>query len=281
MRDRKRSSSNVVYCFAILSSAYSLNAQDPNLDSLNLFETKIRPVLAARCYGCHSAKAVKVQGGLLLDSQGGLKRGGNSGVAIAPGDPDKSLLLRALRYQDKNLQMPPGKPLPVEVVRDFENWIRSGGAMPADSVKPIDQRTKFWSFQPPKDHLPPEVKQKGWARSDIDRFILAKLEEKGLRPSEPADARTLIRRAYFDLIGLPPTAEESEAFAADKSPDAYSRLIDRLLASPVMGRGGGGSGSMWRDIPMRATLANVLLIRIRTVTGSSGRSMKTCPTTSS
>ena len=256
MPDRNRSVSSAVFGLAVLLFAASLRAQDSGIDNLRFFEDKIRPVLATRCYVCHSVKAVKVQGGLLLDSQAGLKRGGNSGQAIAPGDPDKSLLVRALRYQDKDLQMPPGKPLPVEVVADFETWIRAGAVMPDDAVavKPADPRKQFWSFQPPKDHAPPEVKRTDWARSDIDRFVLARLEQKGLAPSAPADARTLIRRAYFDLIGLPPTAEESDAFAADRSPDAYSKLIDRLLASP---RYGERWGRHWLDVARYSDARNV------------------------
>src|SRR5438045_6774269 len=140
MRDRNYSPSSAVFCFTIL--LLPLAAQDSNSDSLNLFETKIRPVLATRCYGCHSAKAAKLRGGLLLDSQAGVKRGGNSGPVIAPGVPEKSQMMRALRYQDKDLRMPPGKPLPADVVADFENWIRSGAAMPADviAVMPTDER---------------------------------------------------------------------------------------------------------------------------------------------
>src|SRR5260370_41960871 len=126
MLDRGRHLSSTLVCRAIPLLAAPLGAQDSNSESLSLFETKIRPVLAARCYVCHSAKAAKVQGGLLLASQAGVKRGGSSGAAVVPGDPDKSLLVHALRYQDKNLQMPAGKPLPVEVAADVDNWIRSG-----------------------------------------------------------------------------------------------------------------------------------------------------------
>ncbi len=256
MHDLDRSLPGGVFCLAILFLAVPLGAQNSDSDNQNLFETKIRPVLALRCYACHSAKAAKVQGGLLLDSQAGLKRGGNSGAVIEAGDPDKSLLVRALRYQDKNLQMPPGKPLPGAVVADFENWIRLGAAMPADAIaiKPLDERKQFWSFQPPKDHVPPDVKQKDWVRNDVDHFILAKLEQKGLGPSAPADARTLIRRAYFDLTGLAPTAEESDAFAADKSLDAYARLVDRLLASP---RYGERWGRFWLDVARYSDARNV------------------------
>src|ERR1700689_5032179 len=147
MLDRNRSLSSAVFGLAVLLFAASLRAQDPGIDDLKFFENKIRPVLATRCYVCHSVKAAKVQGGLLLDSQAGLKHGGNSGQVIAPGDPDKSLLVRALRYQDKDLQMPPGKALPAEEVADFEAWIRAGAAMPDDAiaVKPVDKRKLFWS----------------------------------------------------------------------------------------------------------------------------------------
>jgi hypothetical protein len=142
MRAGNRSLSNIAFSLAGLVVAAPLLSQQLNPDSLHLFETKIRPVLATRCYGCHSAKAAKPQAGLLLDSQAGWKRGGASGAVIEPGDPDKSLLVRALRYRDKDLMMPPGGALPGEVVADFEDWIRLGAAMPADRIaaKPIDKR---------------------------------------------------------------------------------------------------------------------------------------------
>jgi len=253
MRDGNRSA---ILFLAILGHAVALRAQVPDPESLNLFESKIRPVLAERCYGCHSAKAAKVQGGLLLDSNAGVKRGGNSGPAIEPGDPAKSLLVRALHYKDKELRMPPGKPLPDPTVADFENWIRSGAAMPPDGIaaKPPDQRRQFWSFQPPKDHPASTVKQSSWPQNAIDNFILAKLEEKGLTPSASADKRTLLRRAYYDLIGLPPTAEEADAFVNDRSPDAYARLIDHLLASP---RYGERWGRFWLDVARYSDARNV------------------------
>jgi len=256
MRDRSRTVAFAVFLLAILRTAGPLCAQDPSTESLNLFESKIRPVLAARCYGCHSAKAAKVQGGLLLDSGAGMKHGGNSGPIIEPGDPNKSLLVRALHYQDKELQMPPGRPLPGEVITNFENWIRSGAAMPPDSLasKLVDQRRQFWSFQSPKDHTAPSIKKKTWPHNEIDNFILTKLEEKGLAPSAPADRRTLLRRAFFDLTGLPPTAEESDAFEADKSPDSYTRLIDRLLASP---RYGERWGRFWLDVARYSDARNL------------------------
>ncbi len=218
-------------------------------DGVHLFETKIRPVLATRCYACHSAKAAKPQGGLLLDSQAGVKRGGNSG-------PLADVILRALRYQDKDLRMPPGKPLPAEVVADFEAWVREGLPMPADTTgaRPTTSPREFWSFQKPKLPAIPNVHYGAWANNDIDRFILAKLEAKGLAPSTQADRRTLIRRAYYDLTGLPPTAEEIEKFVSDPAPDAYPRLIDRLLASP---RYGERWGRYWLDVARYSDARNV------------------------
>jgi Protein of unknown function (DUF1553)/Protein of unknown function (DUF1549)/Planctomycete cytochrome C len=256
VRDRDRWLSTAFFCSALSGLAAPLGAQDAKTGRLTFFENRIRPVLAEHCYACHSSEAVKLQGGLSLDSHAGLQRGGNSGAVIAPGVPETSLLVRALRYQDKDLKMPPGKPLSSEIVLDFEHWIRSGAVMPDDvaAVTPVDARKRFWSFQPPKDYAPPEVKRKEWVNNDIDRFVLAKLEQKGLAPSASADARTLIRRAYFDLTGLPPTAEESDAFAADKSPDAYARLVDRLLASP---RYGERWGRFWLDVARYSDARNV------------------------
>jgi len=214
----------------------------------DLFETKIRPVLAAQCYPCHSSAIGKPQGGLLLDSAEGIQRGGNSGAIMQAGNPDGSLLIHALRYQDKELRMPPGKALPAETVAGFEEWIRAGAVLPKDGRPTGAAGTKsrdFWSFQRPVAHLAPTVKQSGWARNDVDRFILAKLEEKGLHPSAEADRRTLIRRVSIDLTGLPATAEAADAFVADRRPDAYERLVDRLLASPHYGE---RWGRFWLDV---------------------------------
>jgi len=197
-------------------------AAPPDSAASEQFENKIRPVLATRCYGCHSSQAPKPQGGLLLDSAAGIRQGGNSGPVIDTAEPDKSTLLRAISYKDKALQMPPGKALAPEIVADFEAWIRAGAPLPADSVvataKPKSK--DFWSFRQPEKHAPPSVKNTAWPQSDIDRFILAKLEQRGIQPSPRADKRTLIRRATYDLTGLPPTAKEIEAFEADNSADA-------------------------------------------------------------
>jgi hypothetical protein len=212
---------------------------------LEFFEKKIRPVLESSCYMCHSASSRKPQGGLLLDSREGMLKGGNSGqAAITPGDPDRSPLIKAIRYSDPKLQMPPAGQLTAEQIRDFEAWVRMGAPDPrgqsaaaraAWQPDDLSEARKFWSFQPIKNSPLPSVNNRAWVRSPLDRFILAKLEQKGLKPVGDADKRTLIRRATFDLTGLPPTPEEVDAFLEDASPDAFAKIIDRLLASPHYG----------------------------------------------
>jgi mono/diheme cytochrome c family protein len=225
-------------------------AQGASSEQAQFFEQKIRPVLAERCYACHGARASKVQGGLLLDTAEGLRKGGNSGPAVAPGNPDASLLIRAIRYSAKELQMPPGGALPPAQIADFEQWVKAGapdpreGALPAKSAATSKARS-FWSFQRPKEPDIPEVRLKDWVRTPVDAFILARLEAKGLQPSPPADKRTLIRRATYDLIGLPPTPAEIDDFLADTSPAAFERVVDRLLASPHYGE---RWGRHWLDV---------------------------------
>jgi hypothetical protein len=209
---------------------------------VEFFEQKVRPVLVDTCYKCHSASADKVKGGLLLDTRDGLLKGGDSGAAIAPGDPEKSLLIKAVRYTDENLQMPPkNKKLSAEQISALEQWVKMGAPDPRTNASvfaatwSVDQAKKHWAFQPVRSPEPPKVKETKWIGSPIDNFVLAKLKAKGLTPSSRADKRTLIRRATYDLTGLPPTAEEVEAFVADKSPDPFAKVIDRLLASPRYG----------------------------------------------
>jgi Protein of unknown function (DUF1553)/Protein of unknown function (DUF1549)/Planctomycete cytochrome C len=207
------------------------------------FEKKVRPLLVERCHGCHSAAAKKLRGGLRLDSRAGVLKGGDSGPAVVPGQPDKSRLIEAVRYRNESLQMPPSGKLPQQEVAILEEWVRRGAPFPgpaeaADSKPPamnLAEGRKFWSFQPPHVAPLPPTRDGTWPQRRIDAFILPELEKRGLSASPAATRRTLIRRATFDLIGLPPTPEEVEAFVNDNSPDAYERLIDRLLASPLYG----------------------------------------------
>jgi hypothetical protein len=226
----------------------------PDLDSaeeIATFERKIRPLFAAHCYSCHSAKAAKLRGGLRLDTREGILAGGNSGPVIMPGDPDRSRLIRAVRYADPDLRMPPKKELAREQVADLETWVKRGAALPnTEAARGRPPGTggpprSHWAFEPPKEPRLPTVKQRDWARSPIDLFILAKLEEKGLHAAAPADRRTLLRRATYDLLGLPPTPEEVDAFLADASPDAFARVVDRLLASSGYGE---RWGRHWLDL---------------------------------
>ena len=241
----------------LVTSSFLLAAAAPSPDAagVDFFEAKIRPVLATRCFVCHSSQSPKVQGGLQLDTRAAVEKGGNSGVVIVPGDPEKSLLIRAIRQTDKDLKMPPGKPLAAEIIADFETWVKMGAPQPADPKLSVGaQKPKLWSLVPPRDHEPPQVKDRGWAKSSIDAFILSKLEEKGLQPSPPADRRTLIRRVTYDLTGLPPTPAEVDTFVADKSPDSYSRLVDRLLDSPHYGE---RWGRYWLDVARYSDSRNV------------------------
>jgi len=230
------------------------------------FETKVRPVLVERCYSCHSSASQPVQGGLKLDSREALLRGGVRGSALVPGDPDRSSLIRALSHADKSLQMPPGGKLKGPEIAALTAWVRMGAPWPAaGAVAPVSKPAaeKFWAWIPPKPPALPRVKNAAWAQNPVDRFILAGLEAKGLAPAPPADRRTLIRRATFDLTGLPPTPAEIADFEREceaeggrgpgaggqgaelPAPKAYARLIDRLLASTAYGE---RWGRHWLDV---------------------------------
>ncbi len=216
----------------LLTVSLSTFAQDARLEH---FERNVRPVFAANCYACHSKSAATPQGGLSLDSSTAIQRGGNSGALLQAGDPSRSLLLRALRHTDKSLKMPPGKPLPAESIAAIEQWIRDGAVLPPDTAPAAQKRPALWSLKKPQASPPPAVKNEAWVRNDIDRFILATLEAKTLKPSAEANKETLIRRVTFDLTGLPPTASEVERFLADRSSNAYENLVNRLLDSPQYG----------------------------------------------
>jgi len=241
---------------AALGLPASVGAQSPT----DFFETRVRPVLADNCYACHARLR---SGGLRVDSRGALLEGGDSGPAIVPGDPDGSLLVRAVRHEIEGGEMPRyADPLTARDVEGLVEWIRMGAPWPeaapavgtasADLARPATPRREvtaaerdFWSFRPLAAPAVPEPARTGWARNDIDRFVLAGLEEKGLVPLGPADRRQLVRRATFDLTGLPPTPSEIDAFLADESPDAFEQVVDRLLASPHYGE---RWGRRWLDV---------------------------------
>ena len=226
-------------------------------EALEFFETKIRPVLASECYQCHDAK--KTKGGLRLDYLDGWKKGGDSGDAIIPGDAKKSLFIQSIRHEDPDLKMPDKSPkLDDRIIADFEKWVNMGAPDPRDqppdpNAKPawkdlLATRRLWWSLQPVTKPELPAVKNAAWSANPIDRFLLAKLEARGLAPAEPADPRTLIRRLTFTLIGLPPTPEEVEAFVAEFTQDRSSAIdhaTTRLLASPHFGE---HWGRHWLDL---------------------------------
>ncbi len=243
--------------FLLALAAYAsgrMNAQSAQSVGDEFFEKKIRPVLAANCYACHSSKLKSPLGGLVLDTRSGLRKGGDSGAVIVPGKPAESLLLRAMRYNDPRLKMPPTSKLSDAVIADFDQWIAAGAPDPRIETVPVaakprgidfDKGRQWWAFQPVREQTVPDLKQTDWPRTKVDRFILAKLEQNKLRPSAEADPRTLILRATLDLTGLKPSYEEVESFANDKDPRAYEKLIDRLLASP---RHGERWGRYWLDV---------------------------------
>ena len=239
---------------ALATSALAAPAKlDP--DQLQFFEKKIRPVLAEHCYSCHSAKAEKLKGGLFLDSKDGLLKGGTSGTAIVPGRPEKSLLIKDLKSTNPDDMMPPkGERLSAQVIADFETWVKMGAPDPRTEITGAvaalkvdwDKAREHWAYQPVKAPVVPKVKDASkWAKNDLDKFVLAKLEAKGITPSPLADKRTLLRRATFDLTGLPPTPQEVSEFLADKSANAFEKVIDRLLASPAYGE---RWGRHWLDV---------------------------------
>lgn len=228
----------------LLIVASALLAQEP---AANHFEKKIRPVLATRCYPCHSSESKSPMGELVLDTKAGTRK------VVVAGKPSESRLLKALSYTDPHIQMPPTGKLPDQVIADFEAWIAAGAHDPRPEGEntaqaqgmDIETGRTWWAFQPVRRREPPQVTDAAWPRTRIDRFLLAALERKELGPSPQADARTLIRRATLDLTGLAPTYEEVEAFAADAAPDGYERLIERLLASPHYGE---RWGRYWLDV---------------------------------
>jgi hypothetical protein len=228
----------------------------PTTQQIEFFETRIRPLLVEVCYDCHTEDE---KGGLRLDSREGMLKGGDSGPAIVPGDPDASLLIKTVRHVQGIPKMPrSADPLAEAQIAFLEDWIRMGAPWPVAAAavagpvparvgdRPIDPALRaFWSFQPLAQVDVPAVRDTGWPKTDLDRFVLARMERDGLTPVAAADRRTLIRRATLQITGLPATAEEIDAFEKDDAPDAFEKVVDRLLASPHYGE---TWGRHWLDV---------------------------------
>ncbi|MFT4547313.1 MAG: cytochrome c553 [Verrucomicrobiales bacterium] len=243
-----------ILLFASLCAATRASADQPappTAEHLEFFENKVRPLLAEQCYRCHSAEAQekgKLKAGLRLDSLAGLLKGGDSGSALTPGDPAKSLIIEAVNYLNEDMAMPPKGKLNDAQIKVLTDWVQIGapwtGADTAATIVPNQPeqaydwdrfRREHWSFKPMVKTEPPSVTNTSWARSPIDHFTLAKLEAVGLQPNDKSKKRTLIRRAYLDLIGLPPTPEQVVAFLKDSEAEAFAKVIDGLLASEHYG----------------------------------------------
>ena len=235
-------------------------------EETKFFESKIRPLLIANCYGCHSTSGGKSRGGLKVDTREALLKGGESGPAIVPGDLDSSLLIRAVRYHDADYEMPPAGKLSDADIATLEKWVAMGAPDPRSESAPGDPaaradspgtahrwtdaeiasaRENHWSYQPVENPALPPLTADGWARTPIDALLFAAMTEHGLTPAADADRRTLLRRASLDLTGLPPTDAELDAFERDRSPEAFARAIDAMLASPRFGE---RWGRHWLDV---------------------------------
>ncbi|AMV40032.1 PSD1 and planctomycete cytochrome C domain-containing protein [Planctomyces sp. SH-PL62] len=244
----------VVAALAMIAGA--AEAAQPDPEGVAFFEKNVRPLLVEHCYSCHSAEGKRIKGNLRLDDSAAWLVGGDLGPAVVPGDPAESLLITAVGYKDESLLMPPKGKLDDRQIDVLTRWVEMGAPAPesiaATASKPeaaTDPGQGAWAFRPPADPTPPAVSASDPASTppgdDLDRFILAQLEAQGLKPAPPADKPTLIRRATFDLTGLPPTPEEIDAFLADDAPDAFERVVERLLASPHYGE---RWGRHWLDV---------------------------------
>ncbi|MBC7819328.1 MAG: PSD1 domain-containing protein [Planctomycetaceae bacterium] len=230
-------------CLVLLSISNARAADD----RAAFFESKVRPILAARCHGCHGVK--KQESNFRLDTKVGFLKGGDNGAVIDPKQPDQSELVLAIR-REGGRKMPPDKPLPAEEIDTIVEWVRRGAFWPAETTLPANDSIreaagKHWAFQLLQSPPVPRLPNDNWSRAPLDRFVRAKLREAGLSPSPIADRRTLLRRVSFDLIGLPPTPDEMTEFLADDRPDAFERVVDRLLTSPHYGE---RWGRHWLDV---------------------------------
>jgi len=234
----------------LTASAFAVDGKSEEREAF--FETRIRPVLITTCFKCHGGQ--KTSDNLRVDRREALLKGGDSGPAIVPGDLGKSLLIRAVRYADDDLKMPPDKKLPDAVIADFERWVREGAVWPKKADRPVQttfHQEQHWAFRPVQKPEPP-ADPTGWSANAVDRFIQAELRSHGLKPTAAADKRTLLRRVTFDLIGLPPTPAEFDAFLADRSPNAFANVVERLLGSPQYGE---RWGRYWMDVVRYADTA--------------------------
>ncbi len=237
-----------------------LRAEQIDPKAIEFFEQKVRPLLVDKCYSCHSVDAQKnkkLKAGLFLDTRAATLKGGDTGPALLPGKPDESLLIKAVRYTDSDLRMPPKTKLTDAEIRIFEEWVKMGAPDPRDddgtpaAPKPqpvdIEAGRKHWAFQPVRDPAPPKLSDESRLeiQGDLDRFIREPQQAWGLKSPRRADKRTLIRRATYDLTGLPPTPAEIDAFLADESSGAFEKVVDRLLSSP---RYGERWGRHWLDV---------------------------------
>ena len=222
-------------------------------EQTDFFESKVRPILVAHCYKCHSVEEKKSKGGLVLDTRQGWQKGGENGPVIVPGDIKKSKLLIAVRHEDPDLEMPPKvEKLSAADIAALEQWVKMGAPDPREATP--EQASKLtglnaaarahWAYQPVKPQEIPTASDAAWVKSPIDAFVLKKLDDNGLKPTAPASKETLLRRATYDLIGLPPTPEEVADFIEDQSPNAFEKVVDRLLASPHYGE---RWGRYWLD----------------------------------
>ena len=218
-------------------------------EASEFFEARIRPILVEKCVNCHGPK--KQSSSLRLDSREAILKGGDSGPAAVPSRPDESLMIQAVAHRHEDLKMPPKGKLPDAEVALLSQWVAMGAPWPSGVGKSrvassgADPAAEHWAFRPMRPTAPPPVKDRSWIASPVDAFVLARLEARRIAPSAAADRRTLIRRATIDLWGIPPTPEDVEAFESDPAPDAYARLVDRLLASP---RYGERWGRHWLDV---------------------------------
>jgi hypothetical protein len=233
---------SLLVAFTITTHA---SADSPTPEQIDFFESSVRPILVEHCYECHSAEAEDVEASLLLDSKAGWMTGGDSGPAIVPGKPKESLLVEAVHYQEDVISgMPPKSKLPQKKIDILEQWIAMGAPDPrteSGSLSPVEsfdlnsRVAEHWSWQAIESPKPPRTSNQQWSDSRIDLFVLSKLDQAGLKPALPADKRTWLRRVYLDLIGLPPSADQIEAFLADDSPESYQRVVEELLDSKHYG----------------------------------------------